>query len=81
MIESARCPALNGYPTQPSLLCGGGVAKTRVLVWVYGHELRAVHEHIVLAEYDCRYDLRDRQVKDIRDWRFYKTDFASDKVR
>ena len=54
-----------------------GLPKTRVLLWIYGNELRAVHENIVLAAYDCRYDLRDRQVKDIRDGRFYQTDFAS----
>jgi transposase len=54
-----------------------GLPKTRVLLWVYGHELRAVHEHVVLAEYHCRYDLRDRRVKDIRDGRFYQTTFAT----
>jgi transposase InsO family protein len=54
-----------------------GLPKTRVLLWVYGHELRAVHETVVLAEYSCRYDQRDRKVKDIRDGRFYPTDFAS----
>jgi transposase InsO family protein len=54
-----------------------GLPKTRVLLWVYGHELRAVHEHVVLAEYHCRYDLRDRRVKDIRDGRFYQTAFAT----
>ena len=54
-----------------------GLPKTRVLLWVYGHELRAVHETVVLAEYYCRYDQRDRKVKDIRDGRFYPTDFAS----
>ncbi len=54
-----------------------GLPKTRVLLWVYGTELRAVFENVVLAEYHCRYDLRDRHVKDIRDGRFYATDFAS----
>jgi transposase InsO family protein len=54
-----------------------GLPKTRVLLWVYGHELRAVHETVVLAEYYCRYDQRDRKVKDIREGRFYPTDFAS----
>ena len=29
-------------------------------------------ETVVLAEYACRYDIRDRQVKDIRDGRFYR---------
>ena len=52
--------------------------KTKVLLWVYGHELRAVFETVVLAEYHCRYDLRDRKVKDIRDGRYYPhDDYAS----
>jgi transposase len=54
--------------------------KTRVLLWVYGKELRAVFENVVLAEYDCRYDLREGKVKDIRDGRFYPTEFASKQV-
>lgn len=56
-----------------------GLPKTKVLLWVYGKELRAVFKNIVLAEYDCRYDSRDRKVKDIRDGRYFPhDDFASD---
>lgn len=55
-----------------------GLPKTQVLLWVYGNELRAVFDNVVLAEYHCRYDLRDRKVKDIRDGSFYVTRFASD---
>jgi transposase InsO family protein len=51
-----------------------GLPKTKVLLWVYGNELRAVFENVVLAEYYCRYDLRDCQVKDIREGRFYPHD-------
>jgi hypothetical protein len=51
-----------------------GLPKTKVLLWVYGHELRAVFENVVLAEYYCRYDLRDRKVKDIRDGRYFAHD-------
>ena len=55
-----------------------GLPKTKVLLWVYGNELRAVFENVVLAEYYCRYDLRDRKVKDLRDGHFYPhDDFAS----
>jgi transposase InsO family protein len=58
-----------------------GLPKTRVLLWVYGKELRAVFENVVLAEYNCRYDLRDKKVRDIRDGRFHPhTDFASKQV-
>ena len=56
-----------------------GLPKTKVLLWVYGNELRAVFENVVLAEYYCRYDVRDRKVKDIRDGRYYPhDDFASE---
>ncbi len=54
-----------------------GLPKTQVLLWVYGTELRAVFDNVVLAEYHCRYNLRHRQVKDIQDGHFYATRFAS----
>lgn len=54
-----------------------GLPKTQVLLWVYGHELRAVFDNVVLAQYRCHYDLRDRQVTDIREGRFYTTRFVS----
>ena len=54
-----------------------GLPKTRVLLWVYGEQLRAVLNHVVLAEYRCRYDWREHHVKEIRDGVFYPTRFAS----
>jgi transposase InsO family protein len=55
-----------------------GLPKTKVLLWVYGHELRAMFENVVLAEYYCRYDVREGKVKDIRDGRYYPhDDYAS----
>jgi transposase InsO family protein len=54
-----------------------GVPKTQVLLWVYGEQLRAVLDHVVLAEYHCRYDGRLRKVTDIRDGVFSPTRFAS----
>ena len=54
-----------------------GIPKTQVLLWVYGEQLRAVLDHVVLAEYHCRYDWRDHKVKDIRQGVFYPTRFAS----
>jgi transposase InsO family protein/transposase len=56
-----------------------GLPKTKVLLWVYGNELRVMFKNIVLAEYCCRYEVRDRKVKDIRDGRYFpRDDFASD---
>jgi hypothetical protein len=46
-------------------------------LWVYGEQLRAVLDHVVLAEYRCRYDWREQKVKDIRDGVFSTTRFAS----
>ena len=54
-----------------------GLPKTKVLLWVYGEQLRAMFENVVLAEYHCRYDWQDRKVKDVRDGVFYATQFAS----
>jgi transposase InsO family protein len=54
-----------------------GVPHTQVLLWVYGEQLRAVFDNVVLAEYHCRYDWREQKVTDIRDGVFYPTRFAS----
>ena len=54
-----------------------GLPQTQVWWWVYGHELRAVFDHVLLAEYPCHYDLRHGTVTDIRDGSFYPTRFAS----
>jgi hypothetical protein len=54
-----------------------GVPQTQVFLWVYGEQLRAVLDHVVLAEYHCRYDWREHKVKAIRDGVFYATRFAS----
>ena len=44
---------------------------------MYGEQLRAMFEHVVLAEYHCHYDLRAHKAKDIRDGAFHRTQFAS----
>ena len=49
--------------------------KTQVLLWVYGEQMRAMFEHVVLAEYRCRDDWQDRHVKEVRDGVFYATPF------
>jgi transposase InsO family protein/transposase len=55
-----------------------GLPKTKIFLWVYGNELRAVFKNVVLAQYYCRYEVRDRKVKDIRDGRYFPhDDFAS----
>lgn len=75
LINRYGCVTLHSY----HFYVEEGLPKTKVLLWVYGNELRAVFETVVLAEYACRYDIRDRKVKDIRDGRFYRHDaFISD---
>jgi transposase InsO family protein len=54
-----------------------GVPQTQVLLWVDGEQLRAVLDHVVLAEYHCRYDWRTRKVTEIHDGVFYPTRLAS----
>jgi transposase InsO family protein len=54
-----------------------GLPKTQVLLWVYGEQLRAMLDNVVLAEYHCRYDWRDHKVSDVRDGVFYPTPFAA----
>jgi hypothetical protein len=54
-----------------------GVPHTQVLLCVYGEQLRAVLDHVVLAEYHCRYEWRTHKVTEIHDGIFYPTRFAS----
>jgi putative transposase len=54
-----------------------GLPKTKVLLWVYGEQLRAMCDNVVLAEYHCRYDWQTRQISEVRDGVFYATRFAS----
>jgi hypothetical protein len=54
-----------------------GLPQTQGLLWVAGTQLRAAFDHVILAEYHCRYDWRDRRVKDVRQGVFHPTRFAS----
>jgi hypothetical protein len=54
-----------------------GVPHTQVLLWVYGEQLRAGLDHVVFAEYHCRYEWRTHKVTEIHDGIFYPTRFAS----
>jgi transposase InsO family protein len=54
-----------------------GLPQTRVLLWGAGERLRAAFDHVVLAEYHCRSEWRDRQATDIRHGVFHHTRYAS----
>ena len=54
-----------------------GLPRKRVLLWVYGDRLRAEFENVVVAEYRCRYDWKERKVQDVRDPILHATPFTS----
>jgi transposase InsO family protein len=54
-----------------------GLPQQQVGLWVYGQELRAVFDNVLLAEYHCHYDLREGKVTDLRVSRFYPSPFAA----
>lgn len=54
-----------------------GLPQTRVWLWVYDEQLRAMFDQVALAEYRCCYDRQTRQVRDIHGGVFYDTPFAS----
>ena len=54
-----------------------GLAQTPLLLWVAGEELRAVYDHVLLAEYTCHYDLRTGMVTRLRLGQWYPSPFAA----
>jgi hypothetical protein len=54
-----------------------GLPHTRVWLWVYGAQLRAVFDDVVLAEYRCQYGRHGRRVANLHAGVFYPTRFAS----
>jgi hypothetical protein len=54
-----------------------GLAQTPVLLWVAGEDLRAVYDHVLLAEYACHYDLRTGKVTRLRLGQWYPSPFAA----
>ena len=54
-----------------------GLPQTPVLLWVAGEDLRAVYEHVLVAEYVCHYDLRTGMVTRLRLGQWYPSPFAA----
>jgi len=54
-----------------------GLTQTPVLLWVAGEDLRAVYDHVLLAEYSCHYDLRTGTVTRLRLGQWYPSPFAA----
>ena len=73
MTNRFGCVTLHSY----HFYVEAGLPHTQVLLWVAGTQLRAAFDHVILAEYHCRYDWRDRRVKEVRQGVFHPTRFAS----
>jgi transposase len=54
-----------------------GLAQQPVLLGVAGEELRAVYDHVLVAEYTCHYDLRTGTVTRLRLGQWYPSPFAA----
>jgi hypothetical protein len=54
-----------------------GLTQTPVLLWVAGEELRAVYDHVLLAEYTCHYALRTGTVTRLRLGHWHFSPFAA----
>jgi hypothetical protein len=54
-----------------------GLTQTPVLLWVAGEDLRAVYDHVLLAEYTCHYDLRTGTVTRLRLGQWHPSPFAA----
>ena len=54
-----------------------GLAQQPVWLWVAGEELRAVYDHVLVAEYTCHYDLRTGTVTRLRLGQWYPSPFAA----
>ena len=54
-----------------------GLPHTQVLWWVAGTQRRAACDPVIVAEYSCRYDGRDRRVNEVRQAVVHPTRFAS----
>src|SRR6266849_3010339 len=54
-----------------------GLVQTPVLLWVAGEDLRAVYDHVLVAEYICHYDLRTDEVTHLRLGQWYLSPFAA----
>jgi len=73
MTDRYGCVTLHRY----HFYVEAGLPHTSVSLWIDGTQLRAIVDHVVLAEYHCRYDWREHKVTDIRDGVFYATRFAA----
>jgi hypothetical protein len=54
-----------------------GLAQMPVCLWVAGDDLRAVYDHVLVAEYACHYNLRTGTVTRLRLGQWYPSPFAA----
>jgi hypothetical protein len=58
-----------------------GLAQMPVCLWVTGEDLRAVYDHVLVAEYTCHYDLRTGTVTRLHLGHWYPSSFAASEVQ
>ena len=58
-----------------------GLAQMPVCLWVTGEDLRAVYDHVLVAEYTCHYDLRTGTVTRLHLGHWYPSPFAASEVQ
>jgi integrase-like protein/Homeodomain-like domain-containing protein len=58
-----------------------GLAQMPVCLWVTGEDLRAVYDHVLVAEYTCHYDLRTGTVTRLHLGHWYPSPFAAGEVQ
>jgi transposase len=76
-FEAAHLAGLIDKKHGPKTPPRKGLPHTRILLWVYGKQLRAMREDVVLAEYHCRYAWQDWKVTALSEGIFYPTRFVS----
>jgi hypothetical protein len=54
-----------------------GLAQLPVCLWVTGEDLRAVYDHVLVAEYTCHYDLRTGTVTRLHLGQRYPSPFTA----
>ena len=54
-----------------------GLAKQRVIIWIYEGRLRIEYQHILLAQYQCQVNRKHRFLQSVSQPKLYQTPFAS----
>src|SRR5438876_3700769 len=73
----AHCAFSSAISGNARIFGGNPLIWNYQLLWVAGEDLRAVYDHVLLAEYACHYDLRTGKVTRLRLGQWYPSPFAA----